>query len=96
MMYSDIEEFEGWKYSYNYAKRCIERVTKITADWRDDASRRCWSEDEVDDNGYMVIDKFKMSNKTWQDEEKKQKCLKAFSILFSESVDAIREGVAVC
>ena len=37
-----------------------------------------------------------MSNKTWQDEEKKQKCLKAFSILFSESVDAIREGVAAC
>lgn len=95
-MYSDIEEFEGWEYRYNYTKRCVERVTKITDDWHDDAARLSWSEDEVDENGYMVIDKFKMSNKTWQDEEKKQKCLKAFSILFSESVDAIREGVAVC
>lgn len=73
-MYSDVEEFEGWKYRYNYNKKCIERVTKITDDWYNDDVRWCWSEDE----------------------EKKQKCLKAFSILFSESVDTIREGVAVC
>ena len=93
IIYSDVEEFEGWKYRYNYNKKCIERVTKITDEWYNDDVRWCWSEDEVDENGY---DKFKMSNKTWQDEEKKQKCLKVFSILFSESVDAIREGVAVC